>query len=606
MDIPGPSAGAPVDTPRNSTITAGWVSSPNERGTFSLITSCLLTLGLCVWSAMHINIPPYGESSIQYWIRNGKWALVGFLGPELVVFAAWRQYNSAKALLVELRAAESSSRPILETWGWRKVEVLPNASTLWTEFACLHLQRLTAQDNPQRIDAASRWTMTHGFYAGMGGFTIEFDNSIIPECASFIPSRRRLTLTPRGIVLLARCGLLPDISKEEITDKSKADSIAKSIACLQATWFTIQIIARLVLKLPVTLLEVNTLGHVFAAFVIYVLWWHKPRMISEPTKLTGPWTGPLGAYMYMSSQISGQKCSRKGLLRRPWAEPELSKVLYLPHPSGRLIKDNKELSNGDIVRHREQLDALAGSVQGASKSPNGSIIATNPTSLAGHRQSKQFTPGNDDALDLSGTMLQDDNFGDSMESRRWRQAVEAMESYPAIASRYISKGFFEKADIRCEWIKPSTEQLVIRFAGNWPTDDLLRGVGGLLMGMVLWFASMAFGAIHAVAWHDYFPSEVEAWIWRLSALYVTFSGLVWLLVNMTARLSKRIDALWDRILALEESRAVIGFFSALCTFCGVLYIFARLFLVVEAFISVRKLAIAAYETPNWAQLIPHL
>jgi hypothetical protein len=124
MDIPGPCVGAPIDTPRNSTITAGWVSTPNERGTFSLVTSCLLTLGLCVWSAMHINIPPYGESPVQYWLRNGKWALVGFLGPELVVFAAWRQYNSAQALAIELKGAEASSWSIIEWLGWHKVEVL--------------------------------------------------------------------------------------------------------------------------------------------------------------------------------------------------------------------------------------------------------------------------------------------------------------------------------------------------------------------------------------------------------------------------------------------------------------------------------------------------
>jgi hypothetical protein len=457
--------------------------------------------------------------------------------------------------------------------------------------------------------------MTHGFYAGMGGFTFEFDNTVIPGAASFVPSRRRLTLTPRGIVLLARCGLLPDVSKNEITDKSKADSIAKSIVCLQAAWFTVQIIARLVLKLPVTLLEVNTLGHVFAAFVIYILWWHKPRMITEPTRLTGPWTGPLGAYMYMSSQISGQKTTRKGLLQRSWADPELSKVLYLPHPSGRLIKDDKGLGDRDIFGTVDPLVTLANGVQGVSETPEETTIVATVTNadpghcaptLTGHRESKQSPADNKDTLPGFGTMPQDDNLGDSMEARRWRQAVEAMESYPTIASRYINKGFFEKADIRCEWIKPSTEQLVIKFAGNWPSDDLLRGVGGLLMGMVLWFASMTFGAIHAVAWHDYFPSEVEAWLWRSSAIYVTFSGLVWLLVNMTARLSTKVDALWDRVLALEERPIVIGFFRVLCTFCGVLYIFARLFLVAEAFISVRKLPIAAYDTPNWTQLIPHL
>ncbi len=78
------------------------MSDPNGRGTFSLVLSCLLTLGLCVWSAMHLDIPPHEESSLQTWGRNIKWGLIGIFAPELVVFAAWRQNNSAKELYAHM------------------------------------------------------------------------------------------------------------------------------------------------------------------------------------------------------------------------------------------------------------------------------------------------------------------------------------------------------------------------------------------------------------------------------------------------------------------------------------------------------------------------
>ena len=39
----------------------------------------------------------------------------------------------------------------------------------------------------------------------------------------------------------------------------------------------IQAIARKVQKLPVTLLELNTIAQVWIALVLYVLWWHKPK-----------------------------------------------------------------------------------------------------------------------------------------------------------------------------------------------------------------------------------------------------------------------------------------------------------------------------------------
>jgi hypothetical protein len=51
---------------------------------------------------MHLNIPPHDESLVQSYMRNLKWGLIGVFGPELVVFAAWRQYNSAEELKAEV------------------------------------------------------------------------------------------------------------------------------------------------------------------------------------------------------------------------------------------------------------------------------------------------------------------------------------------------------------------------------------------------------------------------------------------------------------------------------------------------------------------------
>lgn len=72
---------------------------------------------------------------------------------------------------------------------------------------------------------------------------------------------RRLTLTARGITLLARCGYLPNIPEEDILDKSMANSLAKALVMVQALWMMLQVLERLAAKLPVTLLEVNTFAH---------------------------------------------------------------------------------------------------------------------------------------------------------------------------------------------------------------------------------------------------------------------------------------------------------------------------------------------------------
>lgn len=97
----GPSLQAPV--PSDQAQTTGWVDEPDGRGTFGIITSCVATLTLCVWSAMHLNIAPAKQT---YWQRVWyliKWILLGILIPELVILSAWRQYLSAKRMTKEMK-----------------------------------------------------------------------------------------------------------------------------------------------------------------------------------------------------------------------------------------------------------------------------------------------------------------------------------------------------------------------------------------------------------------------------------------------------------------------------------------------------------------------
>lgn len=117
---------------------------------------------------------------------------------------------------------------------------------------------------------------------------------------------------------------------------------------------------------------------------------------------------------------------------------------------------------------------------------------------------------------------------------------------------------------------------------------------------------MAFGGIHVAAWNDYFPSEVEAWLWQLSAIYITWAGLLWLLINLVAHISKPFDNYWESIRSPEAPFVKSKILVVICSLCGTLYCLARMFLVIEAFISIRKLPRSAYQTPEWTQAIPHL
>lgn len=119
----------------------------------------------------------------------------------------------------------------------------------------------------------------------MGGFV--FDNSRNPERLPFRGGREQLAIHPDLLLWLAENepDIIPDIAVGHITDKSKANGLAKFLVCIQAGWFGVQVVARLVQGLAVTLLELNVFAHVVCALLTYAVWWNKPLDIDEPTAI---------------------------------------------------------------------------------------------------------------------------------------------------------------------------------------------------------------------------------------------------------------------------------------------------------------------------------
>ena len=95
----------------NGTTKATWVESPQGRGTWDILSSCIITLGLCVYSAIHLNIP---HSSWGFWTKFGmklKWLVVALLAPEAVAYNAWRQRREAQEVTRLLREHHGQPKP---------------------------------------------------------------------------------------------------------------------------------------------------------------------------------------------------------------------------------------------------------------------------------------------------------------------------------------------------------------------------------------------------------------------------------------------------------------------------------------------------------------
>ena len=208
-------------------------------------------------------------------MRKLKWVLIGVLAPEVLLLNAWSQWRSARDLLAQFKEEAERVRISIAN-----PSVRPSLIPFFL----------------QDSFPIKNWTMSHSFFTNMGEFVIETEPKY-PGEKEFLRSSPPVTLTSNGVLFLAQHGLLPDIRRESIDDKSKADYLGKSIAILQALWIVIQCIARLVARLPITLLEIITLGHVFCALVMYSFWCHKPLDIRTPWAILHPQIRQMTAYL---------------------------------------------------------------------------------------------------------------------------------------------------------------------------------------------------------------------------------------------------------------------------------------------------------------------
>ncbi|KAF3812130.1 hypothetical protein GCG54_00009814 [Colletotrichum gloeosporioides] len=262
---------------------AGWREGPNSRGTLNIVWSCGITIFACTWTVTHLNLPGPNDTALQKFIRRFKWMSINIMFPEFILSKA----------ICDLRQALDELRQFGQT--------LPNITdnTTWSaSLGNLRSGEGTSQILVDRMrywetfveDAPQKWTISHSFYAQMGGI--------------MIPSKYTSDIV--GYEVLTATKLTPqyqwdeehplkqlELSEQDIQDKSKADWLLKSLAILQIVWLVLNVIVREVTGLAVTQLEIATAAFALMATLTYAASWWKPKDISEPTytrrSSTGDW-----------------------------------------------------------------------------------------------------------------------------------------------------------------------------------------------------------------------------------------------------------------------------------------------------------------------------
>ncbi|KAK4119769.1 hypothetical protein N657DRAFT_684232 [Parathielavia appendiculata] len=124
------------------------------------------------------------------------------------------------------------------------------------------------------------WTRVHAFYANAGGFALQTPDSpsfpINATSIHYLCSHKRIEV--------------PNITRDNIWDRSKADHFAKRLAFLQASWTLLQIVARRSQQLIITPLEVFTAAFIVLYLATAFFWASKPQNVAEPTVNTVDWT----------------------------------------------------------------------------------------------------------------------------------------------------------------------------------------------------------------------------------------------------------------------------------------------------------------------------
>ncbi|KAH7386956.1 hypothetical protein DE146DRAFT_188180 [Phaeosphaeria sp. MPI-PUGE-AT-0046c] len=212
----------------NST-TVGWMPEPQGRGTIGLVWSCLATIFICIWSALHLHLPSRGDGALARAFEQAGYVILGLFAPEWLTYLALNDLERA-----------------------------------------MNLRR-----------RCPTWSLKRCFFFFMGGMMIQRDNGAGAHYHCRPEPVELFELFENGTIAW------PDFKDSEIDDRTQGDHIVKIIALGQLVWFIAQIVGRAVDGLAVTTLELFTLSNVLCTVITYLVWWHKPNGVRAPIVIDG-------------------------------------------------------------------------------------------------------------------------------------------------------------------------------------------------------------------------------------------------------------------------------------------------------------------------------
>ena len=489
------SSDIPIDIPPSLLSRSG--DKFGNRSLWNIIWSCLSTLFACTWFAVHPNIPAPNDSKRV--VIGRRVAIMGcvLIAPEMVILWAARQHYGAK------------------------------------HFAKQHQKR--------------GWTMTHGFFVIMGGFTLHDEQGT--------PLR---ILEPIELEKLSEAGRIewPSVTEDEIQDRSKGDYLSKGIVLVQTSWFIIQCLARFVYRLEVTELEVATLAFAVLTGFTYYLWWNKPLDVrcSIPVYL-------------LKNDETGRADSQSTSLPSGTENP-VSTSPPISHEPVQNLNSIKIDSQSAIIEENRIPQQILVVASDPEPNPQSSSLSNSSCHYITTTPMLGFPPY---------LYIQRD-FSTLPPLRHALPHLIAAFAFP----------FLNMAE--SDTLHNSMPLRTPTFYSPVLTDCNPNNFSS----SIALCAAVIVGGIHCVAWLFHFPSHLEQVVWRMSA-----AGVVGVPIPVFVFLKLRFEG-WENKVLRTVGREL--FFYGLSSF----YITCRICLLVLPCITLRALHQTALVDIKWTAFSPHI
>jgi len=392
-----------------------------------------------------------------------------------------------------------------------------------------------------------------------------------------------------------------------------------------------EVCAGLANSLPISLLELNAMGHAACALLIYAMWWQKPLDVDEPTLIGGYKVQPLLAYMWMSSMVSAEgykaydmhgrlrdefdaiwmyryprlgdlipgSCSPTTSTLEPWVEHRGTTTV-----GNEAKRTGPPLPTSDDGTHHEMLDRHYKAHSGKTlRFHLLTFLHAHAPLLAFARLT--FPPG----LGVRKTAI--DHLSPPTLAR-WHLAHEAIAKYRLeddLRWRHYTRSDIYDEDSR---VKARVGNL-LSLIGSKPYE--------------VWFgfavAGVLYGGLHMLAWNAAFESRLEQVLWRVAASSVTVTPVLLVPVAllfdkkalgrgggdlMKVLLGGKVERKEGRVVYWGRMAAVVVCVPVFAAgpFLWASYVLGRVFLVVECFKNVAYLPDKVFEGVVWSKYLPHI